>query len=128
MKSIFSPEAYAEIKERIEKVAPNQSPEWGKMSAAQMMHHCQKPFEIALQKTTVKKPNIFMRLLMKTFKPTLYNDKPWKQGLPTAKEFVVTENKDFQKEKKQLHAVLDEFKEKGIEHILANASYIWFFY
>jgi len=112
MKSLFSSEAYSEIKQRIEKVDPNKPPEWGKMNAAQMIHHCQKPLEVILQKTTVNKPNPFMRLLMKTFKGMMYNDKPWKQNLPTAKEFIVTDTKDFEKEKTQLISLLEEFNQK----------------
>ena len=116
MKSIFSQDTYSEIKQRIEQVNAHQTPKWGKMNAAQMMHHCQKPIEIALQKTTVKKPNIFMRLLIKSFKSTLYNDKPWKQNLPTAKEFIVNEQKDFDKEKNSLVLLIDELKAKGEQH------------
>ncbi len=112
MKSLFSSEAYSQIQKRIAQVDPNKTPEWGKMNAAQMMHHCQKPLEVALQKTTVKKPNFFMGLLMKSFKGMLYNDKPWKQNLPTAKEFIVTDTKDFEKEKIQLISLLEEFNKK----------------
>jgi len=112
MKSLFSPEAYSEVQQRIAQVYPNKLPKWGEMNPAQMMHHCQKPLEIVLQKTTVKKPNVFMRILMKSFKGMLYNDKPWRQNLPTAKEFIVTETKDFEVEKAHLKSLLEEFKQK----------------
>ena len=50
---------------------------------------------------------------MKTFKGMMYNDKPWKQNLPTAKEFIVTNTKEFEKEKTQLISLLEEFNQKN---------------
>ncbi|PVW13339.1 DUF1569 domain-containing protein [Marixanthomonas spongiae] len=111
MKSLFQPEAYKEIQVRIAALSPDTQPKWGSMSVSQMLHHCQKPLEVVLGKTTVEKPNFFMELLMKWFKGMMYNDKPWKHGLPTAKEFIVTEPKEFEEEKTQLKALLEAFNQ-----------------
>ncbi|WP_034259346.1 DUF1569 domain-containing protein [Altibacter lentus] len=109
MKSIFEEDAYNELLSRIEKLSPSSERQWGSMDAAQMLHHSQKPFEIPLEKTTIKKPNILMKLMIKSFKPLLYNDKPWKKNLRTAKEFVVTAPKDFDKEKQYLLDLMAEY-------------------
>lgn len=116
MKSLFDTEAYKEINTRLETLSPNETPKWGKMNPAQMLHHCQKAFEVPLGKSDLKRPNIFVRTLVKTFKKSLYNDKPWKQSLPTTKQFKVTEPRDFQKEKNRLKELMEEFHQKGADY------------
>jgi hypothetical protein len=112
MKSLFSDDTLTEIKNRIENLEPNQRPTWGKMYASQMLAHCKFPLQVALEELQLKKPNLFKRLLFSLFKSSLYNDKPWKQNLPTAKEFVVTDEKVFKKEKIELLEYIDRFHEK----------------
>ncbi|MCM5661750.1 DUF1569 domain-containing protein [Galbibacter mesophilus] len=110
MKSIFTEDGYTDAKARIASLNPTTMPVWGKMNVGQMLHHCQKPFALMLGKETVKVP--FMAKVMSRFyKPLLYNDKPLKQGLPTAKEFVVKDDRDFEKEKNVLLALMDEVHE-----------------
>ncbi len=115
MKSIFDNEAHIELKQRVEKVDVKNPPIWGKMNAGQMMHHCQKAFELPLGKSTVKKSNFLIRQLFKLFKSTMYNDKLWKKSLPTVKEFVVKDTKDFAVEKQKLMMLMDEFVKTGKE-------------
>ena len=116
MKSLFDPEAYTETKQRLEQIDAGQSPEWGRMKPAQMMHHCQKALETPLGKSDLKRPNMFMRIIFRSFKNSMYNDKPWKQNLPTAPGFKVEDERDFETEKKRLVSLLDEFHEKGKEY------------
>lgn len=116
MKSIFSKDALDEIKERIGHLEPEIQPKWGKMDAAQMLHHCQKAFEIPLGISTIKAPNPLMKLAFRLFRPSLYNDKPWKPNMPTAREFVVRSDKDFQVEKTRLLELADDFQAKGPDH------------
>jgi hypothetical protein len=101
MKTIFDKAAYSEIIERLDNLTKDSQAKWGKMNVNQMLVHCQKPIRLAFGEETVKPPGFFMKLMVKFFKPTLYNDKPWKQGLPTAKEFMINEENDFK------HAKLD---------------------
>ena len=112
MKSLFSDEAVAEIKTRLEKIQANQNPTWGKMSAPQMLAHCKFPLQVALGELELEKPNMFKRLLFSLFKSSLYDDKPWKQNIPTAKEFVVSDEKEFIKEKAELLDYINKFNEK----------------
>ncbi|GLB48814.1 DUF1569 domain-containing protein [Neptunitalea lumnitzerae] len=108
MKSIFENETYSEIKERLDKISPDQKAIWGKMNVTQMLAHCQKPIELTLGKTTLKKPNFLMGLLLKSMNSSLYNDKPWKKGLPTAKEFTMTNTDEFLVEKEKLKTLIEE--------------------
>lgn len=106
MKSIFEDVAYSELKNRIEKLEPNAQAQWGKMNAAQMVWHCQAPLNIILGKNHYgMKPSWLAKLF---FKKSLYNDKPWKKNLPTAKVMKTTEQKDFNTEKEKLVALIDE--------------------
>ena len=106
MKSLFNDDAFAEIKQRIEKLEENSSRQWGKMNAAQMAWHCQGPLNIMLQKNDYGlKPNWFAKVF---FKKSLYNDKTWRKNLPTAKFLKATSDKDFNTEKDKLKALVDE--------------------
>lgn len=112
MKSLFSEEAYTEIKNRIDQLSPEKKALWGKMNAPQMLAHCKGPLDISLGNLTPERPNLLVRALLSLLKPQLYNDKPWKHGLQTAKEFIITDDRDFDSEKKQLTTLIDEFHSK----------------
>lgn len=106
MQSIFEEKVYNEIKSRLGKLNENSNRNWGKMNVAQMAWHCQGPFNIMLQKEDYgMKPNWLAKVF---FKKSLYNDKPWSKGLPTAKFLKTKEDKNFEVEKKKLEALIDE--------------------
>ena len=119
MKSLFSESATEEILNRLDQLSPNAERAWGKMSVEQMLSHCQGPLEVSMGTKPLKKPNAFIALLMKSFKKTMYNDIPWKKGVPTAKEFIVTSEKDFMVEKDKLTALITTFKKDE-----ANAPWV----
>jgi len=110
MKSLLETESLNEINSRIEALAENKTPEWGKMSVGQMVKHCQIPFGII--NGTVKmetKVGFIKKFVFSLMKPLMYNDKPWKRNLPTGKEFIVNEKVDFSKEKETLLKLVSEF-------------------
>lgn len=109
MKSIFETGTYAETLTRMESLSPESKGLWGKMNVTQMMAHCQKPLEFGLEKLELKKPNFLMAFILKKFAKSLYDDKPWKQGMPTAGEYVITDTGEFQKEKQKLSDLITEF-------------------
>jgi len=116
MKSLFETDAVSEIKNRLNSLDENSQRQWGKMNVGQMAHHCQKAFLVPLEKTTPKTPNVVMRLLLRAFKTSMYNDKEWRKSLPTPKAFEVTEQKDFEKERSRLLNLINEFVDKGETH------------
>ena len=108
MKSLFESNAYSEIKNRIANLSEDSERQWGKMTAGQMLHHCQGPFNIMLEKNDYgMKPNLFAKLF---FKRMLYNDSPFRKNLPTAKFLKISEPKDFNIEKRNLTTLLEEFE------------------
>ncbi|WP_411031117.1 DUF1569 domain-containing protein [Spongiimicrobium sp. 3-5] len=109
MKSIFEKTCYQEVLERIDMLTENSQANWGKMGVAQMCCHCKYPLELALGKKSLKKPNPIMKLLMKGFKASMYNDKIWKPNLPTPAQFKVETEKDFNEEITQLRMLINSF-------------------
>lgn len=109
MKSLFNTEAHTEILSRINKLSDSSERQWGKMNVAQMLAHCCEPLKVPLGKLSLQKPNVLMRFLFSFFKESLYNDKPWKQGLPTSKEYKVTNDHNFAAEKDNLKMLIDKF-------------------
>lgn len=113
MKSLFNTEVHAEILSRVNQLTDSSKGLWGKMSVSQMLRHCQFPLKIALgDYNNTKGPNPFMKLLMKSFKKNLYNDKPWRQNLPTAKMLKVTDERDFSVEKEKLTVLINDFHQQ----------------
>lgn len=106
MKSIFTTEAYDEIMSRLESLDENAKANWGKMNVAQMTWHCQGPFNIMLEKNDYGlKPNWLAKVF---FKKSLYNDKPWRKNLPTARFLKSKDDKDFTMEKAKLRELIAE--------------------
>lgn len=113
MKSLFDNQAYDEILARINQLSKSSERQWGKMEVGQMLHHCQFPLKISLGRYSMGKPSPLLKFMGKFFKKSLYNDKPWRQGLPTARGLKVVDDKDFNEEKKALLGLINDFhKEK----------------
>lgn len=113
MKSLFDSDTHRAVLQRIDKLDVQKQPNWGTMSIVQMLKHSQGPLEIANGTLSLKKPNPIKKLVFKAFKPSLYNDKPWRQSLPTAKEFVINKTDDFHTEKQRLIDQINNFNQKS---------------
>ncbi|WP_412984025.1 DUF1569 domain-containing protein [Pontimicrobium sp. IMCC45349] len=110
MKSLFDKETQKEVLNRLELLNENSKANWGTMNIDQMLKHCQGPLEVAIGKKELNAKIGFMKkLLFKAFKPTMYNDKLWNKGIPTARDYVASGNYDFNQEKQQLQEVINEF-------------------
>lgn len=110
MKSLFHSEAHEEILSRVNELSESSERQWGKMEVGQMLHHCQYPLKIALGRYNPNnKPSLLLKLMAKFLKKSLYNDKPWRQGLPTAKGLKVEEDKNVADEKMVLVGLINDF-------------------
>ena len=111
IKNLFDAAVKQEIVTRINTLTPQSQRQWGKMDIAQMLAHVQMPMDVALGTSSVK-GNWLMKLILPLFKKVLYDEKPWKQGLPTDKTFVMTgQSKDFETEKNSLLDKVNRFSE-----------------
>ena len=120
MRDLFDPQDNKEIIERIGKLLPTAQAQWGTMSVAQMLAHAQVPLRGAFGEEKFKRSllGIFVgRLALKQ----LISGKPWSHGMPTNPEFVVADEREFEKEKKQLVALVQRFPPSGPSAITKNA-------
>jgi len=108
MKNLFETEAYKEIQQRLDKLKPDAQRQWGKMDVSQMMAHCSEALHIALGDKQGKSTLIGF-LFGKMAKKSIVGEQPFKRSLPTAKEFLITEQKDFKAEKEKLKGLISRF-------------------
>lgn len=110
--NLFDKEAYETVLARINSLTPETSRQWGKMSVNQMLAHLKVAFRVPLSETPL--PRIFLgRLIGGFIKSQLYNEKPYGKGLPTAPEFIIKNEPEFEKEKKELIELITTFYTKG---------------
>ncbi len=117
MKSLFEADSKEEILNRINQLSDTSTPQWGIMNIDQMLYHCQGPLEVAIGKKQLNTEIGFMKkLVFKLFKSSLYNDKSWKENMPTARDYIAKGKYNFNEQKTKLEAVIEEFsllKEKS---------------
>src|SRR4051812_17548132 len=101
MHSLFETTTAAAIIARVQKLSPAAPALWGKMNVSQMMAHCQAPLRAYFGDIKMKRGLIGI-LFGRVAKKKLFSDKPWPRGLPTAREFVVVDERSFEKEQTQL--------------------------
>jgi len=81
-----------------------------------MLAHLNIAYDIAYGKIE-NKSSFFIKLLMKLFiKNGIVSEKPYPQNSRTAPEFIVAEDRDFEKEKKQYIENLRKTESNGVEY------------
>ena len=99
MRSFFDPTAQKDLELRIQHVHASIQPAWGKMTAAQMLAHCRVAMQVPVGDLTLK-PNA-LSWIGWMFKKMIISDKPFSKNSPTAAEYRMREEKDFESELKQ---------------------------
>lgn len=120
MESLFTPQGNQNIIDRIHKLQPTTLSQWGKMTVSQMLEHCQAPLKVAFGDLVLKQ-NLMGFLFGKLAKKTLVNNKPFDHNLPTAKEFIIKHEPEFEKAKTELIKDISRFSEgpsaiKNLKH------------
>lgn len=123
MKNIFNQEVSAEVISRINQLTTQSKPLWGKMSVAQMLAHCNVTYEF-IYESKHRKPGALKRLLLKLFiKPLVVNEKPYKKSSPTAPEFLMKSDKNFETEKKRLIDFILKTQKQGEQAFDGKSSH-----
>ncbi|GGI24038.1 DUF1569 domain-containing protein [Pedobacter mendelii] len=123
MKNIFQPAVTSEVIERINKLIPTSPQFWGKMNVSQMLAHCNVSYELVYDNKHPK-PNAFMKLVMKAFvKNIVVSEKPYKKNSRTAQSFVITDEKEFEKEKQRLINYINKTQQLGESHFDGKDSH-----
>jgi hypothetical protein len=110
MPNLFNTAAADQFIDRLNKIEPGQTPLWGKMNAAQMCSHCLAPFAVYYGELKMKQSLVGI-LFGRMAKKKLFANKPWPQGLPTAKEFVRGDDRELDAEREKLVKQVRRFAE-----------------
>jgi hypothetical protein len=120
MGTLFDPADRDSILERLAKLQPDATRQWGKMTCAQALAHC----TVALEAGTGDKPRK-QQLIGKVFAPfvrkSLLGEKPFSRNSPTDPTFVVTDDRDFEAERQRLTGVIKRFCELGPQNASTQA-------
>ena len=116
IKNIFDKPVVDEVINRINNLTTDSKPHWGKMSVSQMLAHCCVTYEF-IYENKHPVPGTFKKILLKLFvKNTVVSDKPYKRNNPTAPEFLIRDNKNFETEKKRLIDFIERTYMLGAAH------------
>jgi hypothetical protein len=113
MKNLFEAARVEEVKQRIALLRPDSERQWGTMKPAQVLEHCSRGIETALGDKTP--PRVLVGRLLGWFvKPKVMgNDEPLRRNSPTARMFVVEDERDFGTERLRLCGLIDRFAAAG---------------
>lgn len=112
--NIFTKEECQRLIDRINFLTPETEGQWGKMNVAQMMKHCNVPYEMVYEPTKFRKPGGLARLMIKLFaKSTVVGIKPYAKNGRTAPDFIVPAEQDFVKQKNDLQNYIWQVQKDG---------------
>ena len=109
-KTLYNQQVFEETLARIDKLAPETVPEWGKMDAAQMMAHCAEILDVSNGKPLENTP-FMARLFKGVIRKMVVGPKPYPRSTRTHPQYLQTSPKEFEKEKQHLVNALKKFKE-----------------
>ena len=113
VKNLFDSSAYNEVLDRLNKLTPESQRQWGKMNVGQMLAHCKEAFRVPLMEKPPKR--MLMGYLVGWMaKPLLYGPSPTKKSLPTAPNFIIKDERNFEEEKKQLVDLVTQFHQADL--------------
>jgi hypothetical protein len=123
LKNLFDVEECQETITRINRLTPETKHVWGKMNVAQMLAHCNVAYELVYT-DKYPKPTGLRKLLIKLFaKNVVVGQKPYKRNSPTSPIFVVSDQKEFDREKKRLIEHLVKTQKLGAAHFKGKESH-----
>jgi hypothetical protein len=121
--SVFNRKSVDTILERIGQLTPDMQPKWGKMNVAKMLSHCNVTYELVYEDKHPK-PNALKVFILKLLvKNSVVSDKPYKNSLPTAPEFIIQDDKNFEDEKKRLIQHIEKTLELGEDFFEGKVSH-----
>jgi len=115
-KNLFDEKETQETIDRINNLTPETQPEWGKMNVKQMLAHCNVAYELVYTDKHPK-PKGFEKFMIKLFaKNAVVGPKPYKKNGRTAPVFMITDERDFDREKTILTNNLKKTQKLGADH------------
>lgn len=116
MNTLFQNGVLEEVIARMDNLTPQSQREWGKMNVSQMMAHCTETFEMATGRKNT--PQLFIgKILGPLLKGKYLSEKPFDKNSPTGKDFIISNERDFEIEKQKLKAIMNDFVRGGLEKV-----------
>ena len=123
MENIFDAKVAQNYINRINNLTPETQRKWGKMSVDQVLAHMNVAYSFIFEPEKQKKPSLFAKFLLTNFvKPKIVNDKPYKQSLPTSPVFIISDERNFEEEKKKLIGNIQRVQQLGREAFEGKAN------
>jgi hypothetical protein len=112
MKSLFVPSDRQQMLDRLGKLEAGAPRQWGKMDAAQMLAHCANALEVGAG-DRVLPHRLIGKILGRFVKGAILGEKPFSKNSPTDPTFIVSDPRDFAKEKARLIDLVNRFGDAG---------------
>ena len=112
MNNLFVAADRQQILERLDRLQQGATRQWGKMDPAQMCAHCVAALEVGTG-DLARDHSFVGKVLGRFVKGSLLGEKPFSKNSPTDPSFVVTDPRDFAKEKARLVEIVKRFGEAG---------------
>ena len=112
MKSLFVPADCDAIRARLMALQPGNPRQWGKMNVAQMLCHCAQALETGTGDRPMKQ-KLIGKILAPLVRSSILGEKPFSRNAPTDPTFVVTGEREFDKERSRLNGLIDRFVQNG---------------
>ncbi len=111
--SVYSPKTTEQTINRLNKLSAQTPPRWGKMDASQMLAHLNVSYDLAYGKISPR-VSFFTKLMMKLFvKKIIVSEKKYSQNSRTNPVFIISNERDFEKEKIEYINNIIETEKKG---------------
>lgn len=127
MHDIFDQGTCEALVARINRLNADSSPQWGKMNAARMLAHCNKPYD-TLYDDAYRRANPpakgVKRVLLNWFvKPLVTGPKPYPRNTRTAPSYVVADQRDLEVERAKLIGYIRRVQSLGAGHFEGKPSH-----
>jgi hypothetical protein len=111
-RSIFDAGDNRALVERLRALSPQSKALWGKLQVAQMLAHCHQPLRVACGDLKLERGLIGI-LFGKMAKKKLLSGKPFGRNMPTHPKFVITDQREFEREREQVIRLVERFAKAG---------------
>ncbi|MHB1861413.1 MAG: DUF1569 domain-containing protein [Gemmatimonadaceae bacterium] len=113
MRTLLDRATADDVQARLRRLQPAQQSLWGRMTVAQAMAHCSVGLEMGLG--DLRAPRMLIgRILGQVIRRlALGNDRPMRRNSPTAPDLVVSDERDFERERVRLAGLIERFAAGG---------------
>lgn len=114
--STFDQKTTQQHLQRLDKLTIGTKPQWGKMNAAQMLAHLNVTYDLAYERKKTD-TNFFTKLMLKLIvKSIVTGEKSYPRNSRTGGEFIIADERDFEKEKAIFISNVKDTETKGVAY------------